>query len=196
MNTQGLLDQLLKSASGALSGSSSTNKSQSTGGGSQLGSLLSGAGGGALAAGAVGLLLGNKKARKMGGKAVKYGGTSEQDALKFVTLNPAKQLKIDKWVGSLETGKDADFVIWSGHPLSSQSVADETWIEGKQYYDRAKVAERAKAMTAERDALIAKARKKDDDEKPGEAARAAFFMRALEKAHQFRNCYECRKAKP
>ena len=55
MNTQGLLDQLLKSASGALSGSSSTNKSQSTGGGSQLGSLLSGAGGGALAAGAGGL---------------------------------------------------------------------------------------------------------------------------------------------
>ena len=48
---------------------------------------------------------------------------------------------------------------------------------------------------AERDALIAKARKKDD-KKPGEAARAAFFMRALEKAHQFRNCYECRKAKP
>jgi imidazolonepropionase-like amidohydrolase len=129
-------------------------------------------------------------------KAVKYGGTSEEDALKFVTLNPAKQLKIDKWVGSLEAGKDADFVIWSGHPLSTQSVADETWIEGKQYYERAKVAERAKAMTAERDTLIAKARKKNDDEKPGEAGRAAFFMRALEKAHQFRNCYECRKAKP
>ena len=70
MNTQGLLDQLLKSASGALSGNSSTNSrqgSQSGGGASQLGSLLSGAGGGALAAGAVGLLLGNKKARKMGG---------------------------------------------------------------------------------------------------------------------------------
>jgi len=128
-------------------------------------------------------------------KAVKYGGTSEEDALKFVTLNPAKQLKIDKWVGSLEAGKDADFVIWSGHPLSTQTVADETWIEGKQYYDRAKVVDRAKAMTAERDALIAKARKKDET-KPGEAARAAFFMRALEKAHQFKNCYECRKAKP
>jgi adenine deaminase len=128
-------------------------------------------------------------------KAVKYGGTSEEDALKFVTLNPAKQLKIDKWVGSLETNKDADFVIWSGHPLSTQTVANETWIEGKQYYDRAKVADRVKAMTAERDALIAKARKKDNT-KPGEAARAAFFMRALEKAHQFKNCYECRKAKP
>ncbi|WP_425055925.1 tellurite resistance TerB family protein [Pseudomonas abyssi] len=83
MNTQGLLDQLLKSASGALSGSSSTNKSQSTGGGSQLGSLLSGAGGGALAAGAVGLLLGNKKARKMGGKAVKYGGMAALGVVAF-----------------------------------------------------------------------------------------------------------------
>ncbi len=128
-------------------------------------------------------------------KAVKYGSTSEEDSLKFVTLNPAKQLKIDKWVGSLEIGKDADFVIWSGHPLSTQSIADETWVEGKQYYDRATVAERVKAMAAERDALIAKARKKDD-EKPGEAARTAFFMRALEKAHSFKNCYECRKAKP
>ncbi len=51
-------------------------------------------------------------------------------------------------------------------------------------------------MTAERDALIAKARKKHDDEKPGEAARAAFFMRALANAHQFNNAYEGRKAKP
>ena len=50
-------------------------------------------------------------------KAVKYGGLSEEEALNFVTINPAKQLKIDKWVGSLEEGKDADFVIWDGHPL-------------------------------------------------------------------------------
>ena len=86
MNTQGLLDQLLKSASGALSGNSSTNSrqgSQSGGGASQLGSLLSGAGGGALAAGAVGLLLGNKKARKMGGKAVKYGGMAALGVVAF-----------------------------------------------------------------------------------------------------------------
>ncbi|MGI3129195.1 tellurite resistance TerB family protein [Halopseudomonas pachastrellae] len=86
MNTQGLLDQLLKSASGALSGNSSTNSrqgSQSGGGASQLGSLLSGAGGGALAAGAVGLLLGNKKARKMGGKAVKYGGMAALGMVAF-----------------------------------------------------------------------------------------------------------------
>jgi imidazolonepropionase-like amidohydrolase len=127
-------------------------------------------------------------------KAVKYGGTSEEEALQFVTLNPAKQLKIDKWVGSLEKGKHADFVIWSGHPLSTLSVADETWIEGKQYYDRAKAHARAKALAAERDALIAKA--KADDSKPSETARAAFFRRALETAHDFKNCYECRKAKP
>ena len=60
---------------------------------------------------------------------------------------------------------------------------------------RTKAADRVKAMTAERNLLIAKARKKDD-EKSGEATRAAFFMRALEKAHSFKNCYECRKAKP
>ena len=46
-------------------------------------------------------------------KAVKYGRLSETEALKFVTLNPAKQLGIDKWVGSLEVGKDADLAIWS-----------------------------------------------------------------------------------
>src|SRR5438067_3513936 len=45
--------------------------------------------------------------------AVKYGGTPEEEAVKFVTLNPAKQLRIDRWVGSLEPGKEADFVIWS-----------------------------------------------------------------------------------
>ncbi|HZJ16061.1 MAG TPA: amidohydrolase family protein, partial [Chthoniobacteraceae bacterium] len=47
-------------------------------------------------------------------KAVKYGGTAEDEALKFVTINPAKQLGIDKWVGSLEPGKDGDFAVWSG----------------------------------------------------------------------------------
>jgi len=57
-------------------------------------------------------------------KAVKYGGLSEIEALKFVTLNPAKQLGIDPWVGSLQVGKDADIAIWSGNPLDyPQAVA-------------------------------------------------------------------------
>ncbi len=69
-------------------------------------------------------------------KAVKYGDLTPDEALKFVTLNPAKQLRIDNRVGSLEVGKDGDFVIWSGDPLSSFTLADSTWIEGACYFDR------------------------------------------------------------
>ena len=69
-------------------------------------------------------------------KAVKYGGTSETEALKFVTLNPAKQLRIDQYVGSIEPGKDADLAIWSKSPLDSGTVCLQTWIDGKKYFDR------------------------------------------------------------
>jgi N-acetylglucosamine-6-phosphate deacetylase len=69
-------------------------------------------------------------------KAVKYGGVPREEALKFVTLNPAKQLRIDPWVGSLEAGKHADFVVWSGDPLSVRSRCDETWVDGRKYFDR------------------------------------------------------------
>ncbi|MEE2765147.1 MAG: amidohydrolase family protein [Candidatus Neomarinimicrobiota bacterium] len=69
-------------------------------------------------------------------KAVKYGGLTEDDAIKYITINPAKQLKIDKWVGSLEVGKDADFVIWDGPPLSIYSHVDETWIDGIRYFSK------------------------------------------------------------
>ncbi len=69
-------------------------------------------------------------------KAVKYGGLSEEEALKLVTINPAKQLRIDRYVGSLEPGKHADFVIWSGNPLSTYTICEQTWIEGRKYFDR------------------------------------------------------------
>ena len=69
-------------------------------------------------------------------KAVKYGGVPREEALKFVTLNPAKQLRIDPWVGSLEAGKHADFVLWSGDPLSIRSRCEQTWIDGRKYFDR------------------------------------------------------------
>ena len=71
-------------------------------------------------------------------KAVKYGDCPPEEALKFVTLNPAQQLRIDHRVGSLEPGKDADFVIWNREPLSSFAMADSTWIEGACLFDRAK----------------------------------------------------------
>ncbi|MEL7500564.1 MAG: amidohydrolase family protein [Planctomycetota bacterium] len=69
-------------------------------------------------------------------KAVRYGGVSEVEALKFVTLNPAIQLRIDDRVGSLEKGKDADLVLWTGHPLSNMSTVQQTWVDGRKYFDR------------------------------------------------------------
>ena len=67
-------------------------------------------------------------------KAMKYGGLSELEALAMVTINPARQLRIDQRAGSLEPGKDADFVIWSGPPLSNYSRAEQTWIDGRRYF--------------------------------------------------------------
>lgn len=69
-------------------------------------------------------------------KAMRYGQTSEIDALKMVTLNPAIQLGIDEYVGSIEEGKQADITIWNGHPLSIYSVNEKTIIDGMVYFDR------------------------------------------------------------
>ncbi|MFQ5824784.1 MAG: amidohydrolase family protein [bacterium] len=100
-------------------------------------------------------------------KAVKYGGMSEEEALKFVTLNPAKQLRIDHRVGSLEPGKDADFVIWSGHPLSTYTMCEQTWIDGRKYFDREEDLAKRKQVEAERARIIQKvlASKKKDQKK-------------------------------
>jgi len=89
-------------------------------------------------------------------KAVKYGGVPEEEALKFVTLNPAKQLRIDHRVGSLEVGKDADFVIWSGSPLSTYSKCEQTWIEGRKYFDLEEDLKMRELVVNERARLIQK----------------------------------------
>lgn len=68
-------------------------------------------------------------------KAVKYGNVTPEEALKFVTLNPAKQLRIEDYVGSLTVGKDADLAIWSGPPLSSFSRCVQTWVDGRRCFD-------------------------------------------------------------
>ena len=90
-------------------------------------------------------------------KAVKYGGLSEEEALKFVTLNPAIQLRIDDRVGSLEKGKDGDFVIWSDHPLSTFAHAEQTWIEGIKYFDKENARNQFEADNRERNRLVQKA---------------------------------------
>jgi len=133
-------------------------------------------------------------------KAVKYGNTRETEALNFVTINPAKQLRVDHRVGSLEVGKDGDFVIWSKHPLSTGTVCLETWIDGKRYFERSEGIARAEARSKEREKLLAKAKsktkkdKKKEDDKDSKEARAAFFRRALETAHGLGvvDCQDCK----
>ena len=85
---------------------------------------------------------------------MRSGGVPEGEALEFVTANPAKQLGIDRWVGSLEPGKQADFVIWSGNPLSSATVCEQTWIGGRKYFDRAHDLAQRSALEKERTALL------------------------------------------
>jgi len=70
-------------------------------------------------------------------KAVKYGNTSEEDAWKMITLNPAKLLHLDNRMGSLKVGKDADIVVWSENPLSIYAKVEQTYIDGNCYFDLA-----------------------------------------------------------
>lgn len=90
------------------------------------------------------------------GKAVTYGGLSQEDALKLVTLNPAKMLHIDNRVGSLKAGKDADLVLWSANPLSIYAVVEKTYIEGVPYWDMEKDAIKRKELKREEGRLIQK----------------------------------------
>jgi imidazolonepropionase-like amidohydrolase len=104
-------------------------------------------------------------------KAVKYGNVPELDAFNFVTINPAIQLGIDDRVGSLEPGKDADFVIWSGDPLSTMTRAEQTWIDGRRYFDIGADAEARVSVSAERSRLIQKVldERLGDDGPPGDS---------------------------
>jgi N-acetylglucosamine-6-phosphate deacetylase len=90
-------------------------------------------------------------------KATKYGGVDPVEALKFVTLNPAKQLGVAERVGSLEAGKDADLVVWSGPPMSVYSKAEQTWIDGRKYFDRADDLRERTRIESRRTALIQRA---------------------------------------
>jgi N-acetylglucosamine-6-phosphate deacetylase len=92
-------------------------------------------------------------------KAVKYGGVPEVEALKFVTLNPARMLGIDDRVGSLEPGKDGDFAIWNAPPLSNLARCEQTWIEGRRYFDRERDLASREAAETQRLALLERARK-------------------------------------
>ncbi|MGQ0762166.1 MAG: amidohydrolase [Acidobacteriota bacterium] len=88
-------------------------------------------------------------------KMIRYGGLTEEEALKLVTLNPAMQLGIDNRVGSIEVGKDADLAIWNAHPLSVYARVEQTFVDGELLFDRlADIARRAR-LDAERKTLEA-----------------------------------------
>jgi len=88
-------------------------------------------------------------------KSIKWGGLSEDEAFALVTINPAKQLRIDKRVGSLEVGKDADVVVWNHHPLSAYAITDRVYIDGTVYYDRMSEDARLTALKKEKSDLAA-----------------------------------------
>jgi len=110
-------------------------------------------------------------------KCMKYGGLSHDEALKLVTLNPAIQLGIDKRVGSIDVGKDADIVIYNHDPLSAYAVVQKTLVDGRVYFDRDRdIADRAD-REKEKKALLEKEKKarekKAEEKKPDDKEPAA-----------------------
>ncbi len=101
-------------------------------------------------------------------KAVKYGGVKEEDAWKFVTLNPAKMLHIENRVGSILAGKDADLVLWNENPLSIYAFPIQTYVDGILYFDKENDAELRKQVITERQRLM---QKMADAKNKGEAVR-------------------------
>ncbi|MCI0402258.1 MAG: amidohydrolase, partial [Acidobacteria bacterium] len=106
------------------------------------------------------------------GKTMKWGGLSETEALALVTINPAKQLRIDNRVGSIEVGKDADLVLYDKHPLSVYAVPQKVFIDGEEYFDRQKDIARRAEIEKEKKELKEKEKPKDekkkDEKKPEE----------------------------
>jgi len=103
---------------------------------------------------------------------MKYGGLSHDEALKLVTLNPAIQLGIDKRVGSIDVGKDADLVIYNHDPLSAYAVVQKTLIDGRVYFDRQRDIAERDAREKEKKELMEKEKKSEEkktgEKKPGE----------------------------
>lgn len=90
------------------------------------------------------------------GKSVKYGGLTEDEAFKMVTLNPAKALHVADRVGSIKAGKDADLVLWTDNPLSIYAKPEKTIVDGIIYYDMVHDALLRKNIAAERNRLVQK----------------------------------------
>ena len=133
-------------------------------------------------------------------KAVRFGGLPPEEAIKFVTLNPAIQLHIDDRTGSLEAGKDADFAVWNRDPLDSYSLCMQTWIDGARFYDRDEDASLAKRDAQERTRLVTLvlheslgappelAKADEDKDEDVDAPKPAWAMNPYEAIDDHRGC--------
>ncbi len=107
-------------------------------------------------------------------KAVKYGGLSEEEAFKFVTLNPAKLLHIDNRVGSIKVGKDADVVLWSDNPLSVYAKTLMTFVDGARYFDVQRDEAMRNEVQQERSRIISKMIKERGKSKSSDLKKPVF----------------------
>jgi imidazolonepropionase-like amidohydrolase len=106
-------------------------------------------------------------------KAVRYGGVEPHTALKMITAFPADQLGVGDRTGRLARGLDADFVIWNGHPLSVYSRVEQTWVDGRRYFDRAADQRMRQVLAEEHAQLLALARAEASEEPDDNASNAA-----------------------
>jgi imidazolonepropionase-like amidohydrolase len=131
-------------------------------------------------------------------KSMKYGGVSHDEALKMVTLNPAMQLGIDKRVGTIDVGKDADLAIYNHDPLSAYAVVQKTLIDGRVYFDLqrdiAERSEREKEKKALIDRFKKAAEKKAEEKKPDAAGQKPSEKKPEEKKAEVKKPEE--KPKP
>ncbi len=96
-------------------------------------------------------------------KTVRFGGLSESEALRTITLNPAMIMGIEKWVGTIDIGKDADLAVFNRHPLDPYTICEMTLVDGRVYFDRAKYLDDMKK--AEEEKKKKEAEKKIEPEK-------------------------------
>ncbi|HVR44455.1 MAG TPA: amidohydrolase [Thermoanaerobaculia bacterium] len=106
-------------------------------------------------------------------KAMKYGGLTEEEALRLCTINPAIQLGVDHRIGSVEPGKDADLVIWSGHPLSTYSRVERTIIEGRTYFDLASDLRMRDELLKEKEELLLREKEATEKDRKKRSAGAS-----------------------
>ena len=103
-------------------------------------------------------------------KAVKWGGLTDEQALAMITINPARQLRIDDRVGSIEVGKDADLAIFNHHPLSVYAVVQKTIVDGEVLFDLEKDKAMREAQRKEKETLMEKL-EKEEEKKPRKGRR-------------------------